>query len=100
MDKNKFEWDENKNKSNIDKHDISFDDAKAIFDDPKHLETEDTRKDYGENRFIIIGKVRNAILTVVYTIRDTAKRLISARRSNKKERESYNSQQKNESNEK
>lgn len=95
----KFEWDKNKNKSNSEKHGISFEKAKEVFKDPKRIETEDTRNDYGEERFITIGKVKNVILTVVYTIRDTAKRLISARRSNKKERESYNSQ-KNKSDEK
>jgi uncharacterized DUF497 family protein len=94
----KFEWDENKNKSNIKKHDIDFNDAKEVFDDPKSIETEDTRKDYGESRFIIIGKVKNVILTVVYTIRVNAIRLISARRSRKDERNSYNSQQNNVSN--
>ena len=90
----KYEWDENKNKSNLDKHDVKFENAKEIFNDDKRIETEDTRNNYGEKRFITIGKVKNAILTVVYTIRATAIRIISARRSNKNERNNYNSQQK------
>ena len=95
-----FEWDENKNKSNQEKHEIDFNDAKDVFEDPKSIETEDTRKEYGEKRFIIIGKARNVILTVVYTIRATAIRLISARRSRRNERNNYNSQQKDINNEK
>ena len=59
-----FEWDENKNQLNKGKHCIDFDDAKAVFDDPNRIETKDTRNDYGEKRFITIGKVANAILTV------------------------------------
>jgi len=87
-----FEWDENKNKSNIEKHGISFEIAKKVFEDTNRLEAEDTRKDYGEKRFITVGKVKNLVLTVVYTIRKSAKRLISARRASKKERENYKKQ--------
>ena len=32
-----FEWDEKKNKSNIEKHDVSFSDAKKVFDDPNRI---------------------------------------------------------------
>lgn len=91
-----FEWDENKNKSNQEKHGVDFTDAKDVFDDTNRTNSEDNRKDYGEKRWITIGMVSNALLTVVYTIRD-AIRIISARRSNKKERQEYND--KNQSNE-
>lgn len=93
-----FEWDENKNKSNHEKHGIDFNNAKKVFDDENRTVSEDNRHEYGEKRWITIGMVANAILTVVYTIRD-AVRIISARRSNKNEREGYNEnkQQENES---
>lgn len=65
-----FEWDENKNKSNQEKHGIDFNDAKDIFNDPNRINSEDNRKDYGEKRWIAIGKVANIFLTVVYTMRD------------------------------
>jgi len=84
-----FEWAENKNKLNKEKHDIEFNDAKEVFNDPKRTNSEDKRKDYGEKRWITIGKVANVFLTVVYTGRD-AIRIISARRSNSKERNEYN----------
>ncbi len=90
----KFEWDDNKNKSNQNKHGIDFNKIKEVFDDSNRIESEDARKNYGEKRYITIGKVKNVILTVIYTTRKTITRLISARRSNKKERTNYNSRQK------
>ena len=84
-----FEWDENKNELNKEKHGIDFNDAKEIFKDKNRISSEDKKKDYGEKRWITIGIAANAFLTVVYTIRD-AVRIISARRANRKEREKYN----------
>jgi len=84
----KFEWDENKNKANIEKHKIDFNEAKNVFNDTKRTISEDNRFDYGEKHWITIGIVTNVFLTVIYTIRD-AIRIISARRSNRKERQEY-----------
>jgi uncharacterized DUF497 family protein len=85
-----FEWDENKNSSNKDKHGLDFSYAKKVFDDINRIKFRDNRKDYGEERWITIGKVLDAILTVVYTIRNTTIRLISARAANNEERNTYN----------
>ncbi|HAN77075.1 MAG TPA: hypothetical protein DCQ31_04495 [Bacteroidales bacterium] len=87
-----FEWDENKNKSNQEKHGIDFNDAKEVFNDKNRTLSEDNRFDYSEKRWITIGKMFKAIIVVVYTISD-ATRLISARYANKKERISYNSKE-------
>ena len=84
-----FEWDENKNLYNIEKHGIDFADAALIFDAPI-LEYEDLRQDYGEQRFICIGMVENIELVVVYAKRKRI-RLISARRASKDERQKYRS---------
>jgi len=89
-----FEWDENKNSGNKEKHSIDFNYAKKIFEDENRIKYRDTRKDYGEERWITIGAIFDAILTVVYTIREKAIRLISARPSNKNERDIYNNQNK------
>jgi uncharacterized protein len=86
----KFEWDERKNKKNIEKHGIDFNDAKGVFTDKKRLEIPDLRKDYGEDRWKAIGAILGLIITVIFTIRDTAIRIISARQANKKERGRYN----------
>ena len=89
-----FEWDENKNKSNIEKHGIDFNDAKEIFNDKNRTNSEDNRQDYGEKRWVSIGKMYKAIIVVVFTIRN-ATRIISARMANKKEREKYSNKEAN-----
>ncbi len=94
-----FEWDENKNKQNNDKHDIDFNEAKEIFEDEDRINYPDERKDYGEKRWITIGKVLDFIYTVVYTLRSGVVRIISARRANKKERDWYNNRVKKNKNE-
>ncbi len=60
----------------------------AFLDDDM-ITKEDTRKDYGETRYIGIGKVVEKIIIVVYTMRKTIIRLISARKANKKEKQIY-----------
>ena len=85
----KFEWDEQKNKANQAKHGISFEEAAEIFDYPMY-ETVDTRADYGETRVVAIGRNQYFVfLTVVYTERGEAIRIISARRATKQEKKLY-----------
>ena len=84
-----FEWDDQKNNANIAKHGISFEEAAEIFDYPIH-ETVDTRADYGETRYVGIGRNQYfVLLTVVYTERGEAVRIISARRAIKQEKKLY-----------
>lgn len=86
----KFEWDEEKNKMNIQKHRISFSDALEIFFDTKRIVFYDDREDYFEEREITIGRVKNKIIiTVVHTDRNGITRIISARKANKRERSLY-----------
>jgi uncharacterized DUF497 family protein len=84
-----FEWDETKNKTNIEKHGIDFNDAKEVFNDQNRKTSPDLRKDYGEKRYITVGKIFKALITVVFTFRGIVTRIISARISNTKEREKY-----------
>ena len=94
-----FEWDENKNKANIIKHGISFEDAKLIFNDTV-LTQIDTRFNYQEIRKISIGNIDGTIITtVVHTPRNSNIRIISARIADKKERKAYNNFLKGEKNE-
>lgn len=73
-----FQWDEVKNERNIDKHRIDFDDAIDIFLNPI-LVKKDTRRDYGEDRFLALGIARGVALYVVFTDKpDGAIRIISA----------------------
>ena len=84
-----FEWDENKNKANIIKHGISFEDAKLIFNDTV-LTQLDTRFDYKEIRRISIGNINGTIIaTIVHTPRNGNIRIIFARKAKKYEKQSY-----------
>jgi uncharacterized protein len=73
-------WDLAKNRSNQRKHGISFDDAKAVFQDPQRIEVLDDR-DYGEERWVAIGTTGRILVHVVYTERNGGIRLISARKA-------------------
>jgi len=84
----KFEWNENKNLINIEKHSIDFNDAKDILQNER-LTATDSRRDYGETRKISIGKSGNHVCIVVYTERKNLVRIISARKANQKERRKY-----------
>jgi uncharacterized DUF497 family protein len=84
-----FEWDVAKAASNHAKHGIDFDDALRVFSDPWRLVAEDERRDYGERRFRVLGRVDDRILFVVCTWRGGVCRLISARRADARERRRY-----------
>ena len=74
-----FEWDERKASENFRKHAVTFEMARDVFNDPFAIERLDDREEYGEDRFIIIGGVEGRLLFVVYTVRNQAIRIISAR---------------------
>ena len=82
-----FEWDEEKEKSNKKKHNISFEDATDIFNDEDRINLKSDKN--GEERFKVIGKAYEAIIVVIYTIRELAVRIITARRARKEERRKY-----------
>ena len=83
-----FEWDEQKRLSNLQKHGIDFVRACQIFDGST-VEFEDSRYDYGEDRYIAVGETGGQILTVVYTYRGDVIRLISARLATRYEKNLY-----------
>ena len=87
------EWDETKNRSNLDKHGVSFETAHLVFDDPYHLSIQDQVVG-GEERWRTIGLIGGAVLLVVaHTWRETeageAVRVISARKATPRERQRY-----------
>ncbi len=53
------------------------------------LTVEDDRRDYGEHRFITVGFLDGAMVVVVWTLRSDARRIISMRKANERERELY-----------
>ncbi|MFK0734375.1 MAG: BrnT family toxin [Gloeotrichia echinulata GP01] len=85
-----FEWDNQKASLNIQKHGISFDAAKAVFDDPLAYIFDDEWHSIDERREIIIGHDQgNRLLLVCFTERAKVIRIISARLATKKERRDY-----------
>lgn len=88
-----FDWNEEKAKSNLVKHGVSFDEATSIFDDPLFLTFADPEHSLQEQRFLIMGEsVRGRLLVVSYTERKNTIRLISARPVTRKERKVYESE--------
>jgi uncharacterized protein len=63
--------------------------ATAIFDDPSRIEKDVTRPEFGERRIKAVGRAGTAVLAVIYTDRGQRRRIISARRASKHEREQY-----------
>jgi uncharacterized DUF497 family protein len=84
----RFTWDTRKSTRNWRARGFDFAFASQVFDGPT-LERVDTRRDYGERRVVAIGVVEGVCLTVVYTDRPGARRLISARKSSRHERHAY-----------
>ncbi|MGD0292590.1 MAG: BrnT family toxin [Terracidiphilus sp.] len=84
-----FEWNEAKARINLKKHRVSFLTAAAIFLNER-LERIDDRKEYGELRWIALGRVDGAVYRVVFTWRsENLIRIISAQKASKDEREIY-----------
>ena len=84
-----FCWDDGKAAVNLEKHGVSFETATYVFDDRMRLEHEDVFAE-GEYRNIVIGRVEDVLLTVVYsTPEDDLYRIISARPSTANERKHY-----------
>lgn len=85
----RFEWDEKKNRANIRKHGIDFNDVVDIFRHPV-LTLHDGREDYGEDRWLALGWIRATVGVVVYVERDEEViRIISARKATKNEVKRY-----------
>ena len=88
-----FEWDEAKNQKNQKKHDVSFETASLIFEDPLRISIQDRHTD-GEERWQTIGMAKGVLmLLVAHTIFDKDNceilRIISAREVTRVERDKY-----------
>jgi hypothetical protein len=84
-----FEWDDAKASRNLVKHEVRFDSARAVFDDPFAIERPDDEHNYGEARYIAIGVAEGRVLRVAYAVRDERIRIISARGAEPFERRLY-----------
>jgi uncharacterized DUF497 family protein len=86
----KFEYDKNKSKINKSKHNISFEEAKELWDDPYSFEIPSPQSE-DEERFLVFGKIKSKNYTAIITYRKTNIRIISVRRSREKEIKFYES---------
>ena len=84
----RFEWDPAKRIVNVQRHGVDFELATRIFEGPV-LERQDDRRDYGETRWVAIGMINAIELTVCYTDRGLTRRIISARKANRDERNAF-----------
>lgn len=82
-----FEWDYKKSELNELKHGLSFKDAVKVFYDVNRIQY--LSKTGNENRFLTVGKILNYIIAVVYTVRGSKLRIISARQARTKEIKEY-----------
>ena len=94
MKKISFVWDQTKAESNLQKHKISFEEAKTVFLDPNARMIFDPEHSGDEDRFILLGISYGLRLLVVchcYKEDDMVIRIISARKANKNEQKQYES---------
>ncbi len=84
-----FDWDEVKRWSTLEKHGIDFIDAALVFDQ-EHLILNSGRDQ--ENRWIAVGPLGQKWIAVVFTMRGTTTRIITARCARKRERQTYEAQ--------
>ena len=83
----RFEWDERKRRSNLEKHGLDFLDVSVVFEAPHIVVPSADSGD--EERFLAIGTFEGRCVTVVYTTRSEAIRVISFRRARHEERQKY-----------
>lgn len=84
-----FEFDQNKSQTNQSKHGIDFEEAKQLWLDSDRIEI--PARTIDEPRFLIIAKLNGKFWSRIFAIRNKAIRIISVRRSRKKEIEIYES---------
>jgi len=85
-----FEWDRDKAAQNLEKHEVSFDEAVTVFHDPLAATFDDPDHSAGEQRFVTVGySSRNRLIVVAHTERGETIRIISARLATPQERKRH-----------
>ena len=87
-----FDWDENKNRINLEKHGITFEEASTVFFDERAIIFDDPEHSIDEDRFLLLGMSETAKVCIVchcYRESDTVIRIISARQATRKEEQRY-----------
>ena len=92
MEELRFEWDTRKEKANIKKHGVSFDEARTVFYDENAIQYFDPDHSEDEDRFILLGislKLRVLIVCHCFRKSEAVVRIISARKADKNEEQEY-----------
>ena len=84
-----FEWDPAKSDIFFSGRGFDFTYVIHAFLDSDRLIRRDSRWDYGEDRYLLLGRIDNRVFVVVYTTRDLLIRIISARKANQRELNEY-----------
>ncbi|MGH7138011.1 MAG: BrnT family toxin [Pirellulales bacterium] len=85
-----FEWDEDKARSNFQKHGVTFGEAETVFDNPLADTFFDPDHSDDEDRYLTIGEsARGRLIIVSHTDRGDRVRIISARLATRAERKKY-----------
>ena len=84
-----FEWDDVKNNACFEERGFDFAYAIRAFVDPQRTVAQDRRRDYGEDRYRLLGMIDGRVYVIVYTVRDSTVRIISDRKANLKEAADY-----------
>jgi len=85
-----FEWDPKKATANVQKHDVTFQEAATVFGDPLAITFKDPDHSTDENRYITFGlSLQKRLIVVSHTERGDRTRIISARLMDRKERKIY-----------
>ncbi|GAW87909.1 conserved hypothetical protein [Bathymodiolus platifrons methanotrophic gill symbiont] len=97
MGKLEFEWDNNKNKINVSKHGVSFDEAQTAFYDEYAIQFFDPEHSEKEDRFLLLGtsfKLKTLVVCHCFREEEAIIRIISARKADKDESKAYWSERK------
>jgi uncharacterized DUF497 family protein len=90
----RFEWDDEKAASNLQKHGVSFEEAATAFGDPLSRTISDPDHSDEEDRFVLLGLTgQDRLVVVVHTEQEDIIRLISARLATPVERRNYEEDQ-------
>jgi uncharacterized DUF497 family protein len=85
-----FEWDPKKAQGNFRKHQVHFEEAATIFEDPQFVTVVDAEHSHDEERYITIGlSSKGRLLLTAHTETGHSIRIISARKATRHEEEFY-----------
>jgi uncharacterized protein len=88
--KPRFEWSREKARANLKKHQVDFEEASTVFNDPQFITFLDEEHSTDEDRYITLGlSSKSRLLMVAHTERDDKIRIISARKAAKNEEKFY-----------